>query len=228
MNIRSSFAPVDSFHIAFQKRSVSCFCFALFFRLSFTSFDIFDNFQKQFCTFNFKFVVQFAHGHIFTNGYNNFFNHVTGIHTDIHLHNGYATFFFTLHDCIVNRRSTSVLGKQRSVHIDATIFRHGKYFLGKQLTKCSNYNQIRVHFTQLCNELRSFNALGLMNFVALAQSVLLNRSHQHLTTASFRSIRLGNYTNNFIFTCFCQSLQAAYGKIRSSHKNYTHIFHLLI
>ena len=114
------------------------------------------------------------------------------------------------------------------MHVDAAIFRHGKDFLAQKLAKGSYDDEVGLHIAQDLHEFGGFYFLGLINLVALADGIFLNRSHQHFVAASLGAVGLGYYAHDFIFAALGQSRKAAHGEVGSAHEYYTHVFYLVI
>ncbi len=218
------FAPVYMLHATVEKCCIGGLLVILRFRNGSTCRNLVDNLQQQRCTLLTQNVMQLTHRGIFCNRHYYLVQHSASIHTDIHLHNCYARFLFALDDGVLNRRRTAILRQQRSVYVDAAVFRQLQNFLAQELAEGSYDNQLRLQVVQQLNKFRGFYLLRLVNSQSLLQRIFLNRCLQQLVAASLRTVRLCYYCQNFMLAAFAQRLQAANREIRRSHKYYTHLF----
>ena len=146
--------------------------------------------------------MQFAHGCVFADGDYYLIQHGTSIHADIHLHDGDAGFVLALDDGVLDGGGATVFGQQGGMHVNAAVFRHGKNFLAQELAKGSYDDEVGLHFAQGLHEFGSFYFLGLIDFVALAEGVFLNGSHQHFVAPSLGAVGLGDYTHYLMLAAF--------------------------
>ena len=163
MYLLRRFTPVDMLHAAVEKCCIGSLLVILRFSNGSTCCNFVDNLQQQCRTLLTQSVMQLAHRGVFSNRHHYLIQHCAGIHADIHLHNRYARFLFALDDGILNRRRTAIFRQQRSVYVNAAVFRQLQNFLAQELAEGSYYNQLRLQLVQQLNKFRGFYLLRLVN-----------------------------------------------------------------
>ena len=107
--------------------------------------------------------------------------------------------------------------------IDAAVLCRVKNRLGKNFSVSRNNNDIGIIFIDNLKRFAVLKGFGLIhgNVQLFCAHLDIGRSHYHLSSP--RLVGLCKHGTNLMFR-ICKSLECRYGKIRSTHINYFHIF----
>ena len=94
------------------------------------------------------------------------------------------------------------------------------------LSKCHHHDHIRLQTFQHLIKFRISDPSGLIHRQTQFQSCFFYRRGLQILSSSLRLVRLADHTHNFM-TCFHQFPQCPHGKVRGSHKYYSHQLFIL-
>ena len=94
-------------------------------------------------------VMQLVGSLVFTDFERPFQEHIAGVESLCHLHDGHASLLLTVEDDTLNRRGTAVFREQGRMDVDAAVLRQIEHGFRQDLTVGSNDDAVRCHCLEI-------------------------------------------------------------------------------
>ena len=147
--------------------------------------------------------------------------HIAGVQTGIHLHDGDTGFGLTVQNTGIDRACTAVFGQQGCMDVQTAVLGNIQHGLRQNAAISGHHNDLGLHIPQLLLNLLTAQILGLIDRNAVFQRLNLYRGRQHLHAAVFRGVHAGVNTHN-VMSGFLQCHQCGNGEVGGSHKDNSH------
>ena len=134
-----------------------------------------------------------------------------------HVHDGDTRHGIAVEDGPVNGGSTTVLRQDGRMDVDRAQARGLQNILGQDAAIGSHHRQIGVQLTDQCQSLAVTELGGLVDSQILRQGILLYRRCNHLMSAVFGTVGLGEHAADLV-ACFNECLQRCHGEVGRTHK----------
>ena len=147
--------------------------------------------------------------------------HVAGVQTFVHLHDGHAGFGITVQHRPLHWSTAAVLRQQRDVQVDAAVLRQFQHRLGQDAAVSHHHDQFRGKGTDVGILAAVPQGAGLEYRGAVLQCHFLDRRGREHLFAAHRLVAPGVYRAD-VMPGGIQGFQALGGNVRRAHEQNAH------
>ena len=143
--------------------------------------------------------------------------HIAGVQSRIHLHDGHTSLGFSVDDHSLDRRCPAVFRKEGCMDVQTSVFWQIQNLLRQDLSERRHDADICLIFFQFFDTFRFPDLLWLIDRDIMCKCTFFYRSELHFFASALWLVRLGHHCGDLMALCD-QCLQRSHGKIGSSHK----------